>query len=170
MTTPHAIVAGLVIAVVGFSTGRISKRPPAPAKAEVHEVTKYVDRVVYQDRVVTVAGKDRVIHRVVKVAVAPDGTQTKEVTTDSDTRTQVAQTSETHVDHATAAEHVREVKITTVARPDWRLGALAGLNLDRQPLYGGEVTRRILGPFDAGAVVIRAGGSTWGGLTVGVSW
>jgi hypothetical protein len=54
-------------------------------------------------------------------------------------------------------------RIVENEKPDWLIGAKAGLRLDDgQPVYGGEISRRIIGPVFVGAWAQASGAATEG--------
>lgn len=143
------IVLGVVLALSGaFSAGRFS----APEKVrEVEKVvwkdraeekaskkkTKAVDRVVFVDRVVSPSGEVR------------EKRMTKTLT-DAREVAEVAKTTESTGN--------AEKSTATTARPDWRVGVLAGASLQPPALpiagplvIGVQVERRIAGGLSAGA-------------------
>lgn len=139
------IVLGVVLALAGaFSAGRFS----APEKVDVREV----ERVIYRDRIVTVKGKTetKVVYR--DRVVTPDGTVTERSVERSASREDLKR------DVERTGETERRVATVTTARPDWRVGVLAGASV--QPpavplagplVLGVQVERRIAGGLSAGA-------------------
>ena len=76
-----------------------------------------------------------------------------------DRAAEASSTTATAANSATASERVvtrveERERIVEAKRQDWLVGARAGLRFDDwQPVYGGEVARRIVGPFHVGAWV-----------------
>lgn len=72
------------------------------------------------------------------------------------------------VDRQETASASREASViqTPAAPPSWRVGGLAGLSASG-PVYGGEVSRRVLGPIWVGAWGLSVPA---GGVSVGVEW
>jgi hypothetical protein len=123
-------------------------------------------KVVERDRIVTV---DREVETVLRAYVGHT-----EIRTDTKTQYQIVtrwekdgsvsqtvaavneQTQSSKSDVAETETHVREVvklqevtreKLVESKKPDWILGARIGIDFDKRDLvYGGEVSRRILGP------------------------
>lgn len=119
-------LAILIAAGVGYGFGRYVQ----PAKVEIkkEEVIKEVETTK----------KDIVI--VEKETHLPDGTVIKEKKTE-DKSTEVVKKE----------EKTKESTVTTNEKPQWKVQALAGLELGTVgPVYGAGVERRILGPFFAG--------------------
>lgn len=171
MTTPHLIAAGAVLAVAGFAAGRVSKHVPPPAAVETREVVKYQDRVEYRDRVVTVQGKDRVVHKVVRVVVAADGSKQVTATTDDSTAERQATSSASEAARTTALAQVRTVEVRVAQRPSWTVSAMAGTAPSdlASRFWAASVAHRLFGPVSGGAVVVRDG--AWrAGAVLGVSW
>lgn len=138
------ITALVVLLGLAFAAGRFT----AP------EQVREVEKLVWKDRIIekVVTKKAKAVDRVVYVdrTVLPSG----EVREKTSTRT-ITDARETN-DVAKTTESTGE-KITTPARPDWRVGALVGASL-REPLLpiagplvlGAHVERRIAGPFTMG--------------------
>ena len=82
-------------------------------------------------------------------------------------------TTEAEERTATAKERVvtrveEHERIVAAPRTDWLIGARAGLRFDDgRPVYGGEVARRIAGPFHIGAWA-QASGLSRDGAAAGV--
>ena len=89
-----------------------------------------------------------------KTVWAKDGsvTQTRQAAEDRQTKQETTvDAREAKVREVVKYQEVVHEKIIEAKRPDWLIGARAGLGLDRQPVYGGEIDRRILGPVWIGA-------------------
>ena len=121
------IVAGLLLVALGYGFGRYA----VPAKVEEQ---KQVD-VQKSDNI----NKDVIVvkHEVKR----PDGTIIIDTTT-QDKSTIVKNTNSEETD----------TKITTNAKPQWSIGAMAGVKYDTlaQPNYTVNIERRIIGPIFAG--------------------
>jgi hypothetical protein len=145
--------------VGGYALGRYV----APNKVVTHEVTR-VETVTKvdtqaQERVKELTAQLDTLqrHTHTEKTVKPDGTKT------TVTDTTVDRSVDTHKDTTADAEQkqtsqtstVREVTKTVEvsrARPDWRVGALVGFDINSKAFsYGATVERRILGPLSVGA-------------------
>jgi len=140
----YAIVV-LVVGLLGYATGRYLQ----PAKIEIkkEEIIKTVE----------VVKKDVVIRE--RIVKGPDGTETTERVIEDKSTSTAKKESET-----------RESTVVTNKKPDWRAAAMAGLDLSKmQPLYGGQVERRVLGPIFVSGYVLT-GPSTIVGVTAGIEF
>jgi hypothetical protein len=154
----------IVLLAVGYAFGRFT----TPNKVVTQTVTKIQTQTVVQF-------KDRIVTKVVYVkakqtALAKDivTTTTKkkngEVTTVTheheqyDTSTQIAKNTDiTKTDvnkvNTTTDTQTISTKVIENSKPDWQLHVLGGIDLTHSfnPIFGGEVDRRILGPIFVGA-------------------
>lgn len=141
-----ALGVAIAIAALGFAFGRYS------APTQIKEIEKI--------KVVTVEKKveKAVEKKDVKVVVTekPDGTKITETTDLSTT------TTDTNTDTNTNST-TDKTKITTFKKPNWRIGAIAGLDIHTssfsavKPVYGALVERRILGPISVGGMGMSNG-------------
>lgn len=158
---PNRWAVALALALTGlaaFAIGRYTAADP-----DVHEV----ERVVYRDRVVEViktvtvkqAAETRVVYR--DRVRAPDGTVHEREVERTDTR--ATETAATDTSRVEAHDATRETARTvTSAKPNWRVGVLAGAQMRFDPLslspaLGAHVERRILGPVWLGVWGLHAG-------------
>jgi hypothetical protein len=132
----YLIIGGVAlgIAVLGFAFGRYS----APVKVVEKEKIKIVEvekKKVNEKKDVTTV-----------VVTKPDGTTTTTTrdtsVTDSSTDTSTVATSE-------------KSKTTTYKKPNWVVAGLIGadvsnFSLKSKPIYGGSVSRKVLGPISVG--------------------
>jgi hypothetical protein len=172
---PFAAVCFLLAA---FFAGRSS----VPTRVE----TKTVERVVYQDRVVTktvtVQGEAKVETRVVyrdrTTIQKPDGTVVHRdiERTEADTESSKVSSNSAEKVQETAVQREKAAsKVQESASPQWRVNLLAGvepLHLDRPQLFGPvalglQVERRIIGPLWVGAFGLSSG---VGGVSVGLEF
>lgn len=163
-------VAGLAIA---FAAGRFSARQPDEtlAIAEVQEVqeTKDVEETTFEER--TEERQEERIRIVYRDRWrTPDGAE-RETELELDAETAQAILDEARVEtrvEERVVEVVREVEVLREIRtplPDWRVGAMIGVDLSSPgPAYGLQVERRILGPIHVGAW-----GMSTGAVGIGVS-
>lgn len=163
-------VAGLAIA---FAAGRFSARQPDEtlAIAEMQEVqeTKEVEETTSEER--TEERQEERIRIVYRDRWrTPDGAEREtELALDAETARAILDEArvETRVEER-VVEVVREVEVFREIRtplPDWRVGAMIGVDLSSPgPAYGLQVERRILGPIHVGAW-----GMSTGAVGIGVS-
>lgn len=125
----------VVIALVlgAFALGRHSGETKVQTVIKTVEIEKIVD-------------KDQ--HSVTKIVAHPDGT--KETTITKDTST--------HSDTNTDSRSTNVTKIST-SKHEWTLTALAGtsLNLTSPVIYGGSITKSVLGPISVGVWGLTSG-------------
>ncbi len=140
---------------VAFAAGRYSS--PTPDVKEVERIV-YRDKVVEKIVTVTVESEAKrvVIYR--ERTTKPDGTITEReaehVATDTKVKTDLSSVRDAETDLRRDTS-----KTVTASRPQWRVGALIGADLGFAPLsatlvVGGQVERRIIGPFSVGAWVL----------------
>jgi hypothetical protein len=94
----------------------------------------------------------------------PGGTVVQTVVANSD-HTEASSTSVVENDGKLKEKIVEKIveheRIVESKKPDWLFSAKAGLRLDDgQPVYGGEVARRIIGPVFVGAWAQASGAAT----------
>lgn len=150
----RALLVCLLLA--GAFVGGYMAHPDAPARVEVQEKVVYKDRVVEVEKRVEVKAATKVVYR--DRVITRDGTVTEheveKTETKSDTRTDTSKTAEKQGHSETSSQ-------TRVASPDWRVGALVGLDARSlaplTPSYGVIVERRILGPVSAGIWALNTG-------------
>jgi hypothetical protein len=182
--TGTLVVIGLLLAGGGYAAGRFS----APEKLLVteKEVEKIVEKVVYQDKIVEkivyVQAKKEKTREETTVVKSPDGTETtkttRETSTDTDTKVDTDKTQETIVYRDRIVEkEVEKIKLVESKKPNWRVGAGAGVAI---PYFLGQgspgvpglsgvvidvgLDRRIVGPF-----FLRLHANTQGVLGLGLS-
>lgn len=140
----------VVIVIVSFAVGRYS----LPEKV----VTKTVE----VDRIHADTDKDKHKEVTVTETVQPDGGKTIVTTTVEDTKTKKT------VDRL---ETTNTSKETVYAKSKTQLQALFGISDvfggSRAPVYGGLVSRNVLGPVTAGAWALTNGTA---GVTIGLSF
>jgi len=117
-------IAGLVIFAVGYGTALLTR--PAKVITKTQTITQTHD--IIHDHIHTV------------VVTKPDGTKT----TTTDDNSVINDNSSTKDSSST---------ITTYSKPQWKVGALAGLSVNSlsKPIYGAQVEKRLLGPISIGA-------------------
>lgn len=175
-----AIEAVIVLALLAgaFVSGRCSKScPPAPAPAAVasqtESVTKAMDRLeraVADTRSTLDQGPERIVYRPVRLP-GPGCPVAQEIEVE---RGPSRATTERRAESSSAArtESVRTVEVVRPLelRPTWSVAALLGWDRGRA-LYGGAVSRRVLGPFEAGAWVLAPGIARPAvGVSLGIHW
>lgn len=172
---PHGL-AILALFVIAFVLGRFSARTPdehlevveTKEESVVEEVEEEVVeetteerveervRIVYRDRWRSPAGEERET----EVELDAEAARFLEQAARVETRVELRE-----------VEIVREVEVDRFVRtplPDWRVGALIGVDLSSPgPAYGLTVERRILGPIHVGAWGLSTGPV---GISVGAEW
>lgn len=139
----NTVIVGVIALVVGLAIGRYS----LPAKIEVKTETQIVDHK--QDNVQTET-KDQ---SVTTVTVRPDGSKV----TETHNNIVVSQIDKSKDTTATKSE---SDTVTTYSTNRWGLsviGAMRPLSAQFKPIYGGEISYRILGPFEIGAIGLQDG-------------
>lgn len=148
-------VGVLSAALCAFAAGRYT-REPAQVTEEWREASKEAAKTITYYR--TTKAEHVTIYR--EKVTKPDGTVTERTAEHTDTNTQT--------DAGGVAEVRREVAVdtkrTTTARPDWRIGVLAGGTLSSPLLplagpltVGAIVERRIVGPVSLGLWGLSSG-------------
>lgn len=134
------ILAGVVLIVVAFAIGRYTG--PEHIKTVTKIVTVQTDSKTDDSQV-----EDHKKVTIVDVT-SPDGTNTKTTTVvdDKDTQDKSTDTSKTTTDESKSVE-------VTKSSPKIQVSALAARNLSNfaSPIYGGMVSKSILGPITLGA-------------------
>lgn len=169
-------LAGVLVAwALAFAAGRASCRSPPAAVVQEQassSSSKAVDQVADVHQVARVETARRVRRRRTETR-RPDGSSV--ITTDTAIDTRV---DDHHQVQLAAVAEVREQEHHQVERelrleparelPTWRVTALAGLRLgELQPVYGGQVSRRLAGPIWVGAWGLSSGTA---GVAVAVEW
>lgn len=138
--------------------------------AKVEYKDKIVEKVVYQQ----VAKKHEVVKTITKYIERPDGTKEKTVEEVSETKEEQQTNSEAQKQTETEVkkEVVTEVKVEkeykeTLAVKNWHVGASVGITPLLTPVYGGQVERRIVGPFFLG---LRADTNPSASLVIGMEF
>lgn len=161
---PRAIAACLAALLVAFAAGRFTRHPETKWRETVEVRTQYVDR--WQERVVTREVVKERVHKETRTETQPSGATVtvavEDSATDSASGSDAAASGETTVAQTVKAEEVK----TESAAPSWRVSALGGLRFDGKRYYGGEVSRRIVGPIWLG-VEARTDSA---GVAIGVEW
>ena len=129
--------------------------------AKVVEKTRTVDRVVQvkaesraeirQEAKQETVERVRVVYRWRK----PDGSEVTKETESEGRRTETERRGSSEDRRVLALRHeqiAERVKLIERSAPNWGIGAQAGLRLgDLKPVFGGEVSRRVVGPVWLGA-------------------
>jgi hypothetical protein len=178
MTLRTAAIAAGVLALAGFATGRASKRsPPAEVRTVEKTRTEWKDREVEKIRTVTVAGRDRIVRKVVTIVEKPDGTKTTVATTDDATSERQTSQALTEATREASATQVTEKVVHVVQADPWALSLLAGANagvvVGHAPVtfVGVEASRSVIGPLRLGVVVVKQVGlPVQVGAVVGMSF
>lgn len=104
--------------------------------------TKIVEKVVTIEKVVEVENKN--VRTIIKEVTRPDGTVEKETNITDLTITEKQQDKK-----------LESVKVVEALRPQWRVGAGAGLaDFNGRVVYAGSLERRIIGPIFAGVQAV----------------
>lgn len=157
--------SALLLALAGsmFGVGRLSKRPqPAEVKTVEKVRTEWRDKVEWRDRLVTVAGKDRVVRKVVHVVEKPDGTKTRDEFIDSSTAERQTTAADHQATREASATQTTERVVHVVSRPRWSASLLGGVSSGvvlghaPSPFLGAEVSRSVIGPLRLGLVFVKA--------------
>ncbi|MDE2425764.1 MAG: hypothetical protein KGO96_07640 [Elusimicrobia bacterium] len=180
--TRYKVLAILILMIACYAGGRFS----APSKVVTKTITKteiqYKDKIqvvhdvqVVEKRVlVRVADKDIHTHEEVTVTKEKNGTiiTKKVIDNNTDTKTKLTNNSSTNSDSVVKKVEQKDLnksidqestKIVQRDLPDWRVGALVGVNvldLKNKPFpisYGLEVDRRIFWTVNAGAFFLSNG-------------
>lgn len=150
-------------------------RPPRIETREVtRDVVRYQDRVEYRDRI-EYRDREKVVRRVVRVLVHPDGTKEQVSTTDTGVSEKTAAQDVTVAsERKQEATREHEAVTRTATQSGVTVGLMAGLrpaNLGNGGDLAGQlsISKRIVGPIGAGAAV------SWGPseplrLWGGVNW
>lgn len=160
------VVLMVLVLILGIAIGR--NTVPTKIEKDTQYLTQYQEKVVEQERtqvaltlnVVT----DAKVDRVVVTEVKPDGTKTITEHDHSENHSETAATK-TEIQTVEVTKEVKVVDMVKVhelvenAKPQWRIGVHAGLDIpsltkpgsNPDPLIiGGSVDRRILGPIFMG--------------------
>lgn len=187
-----AAVVALLLLSGGFALGRFGQAEHVVYKEreKVVEVEKivYVDREKVVEKVVTIDNTKTRIVREEKTTKLPDGTETttktEKIGVDKDVSNVATKVEEklVYVDRDRVVTVEKEVFVDkTKPMPDWRIGAMAGLNFPQLPglvagdsfdvlthtVFGLQVERRIVGPLSVGAWGLSSG---TGGLTLNLEF
>lgn len=170
-----AKIAGSLAALGAAACLGAYLRPPRIETREVtRDVVRYQDRVEYRDRVQYV-DREKVVRRVVRVLVHPDGTKEQVSTTDTGVSEKAAAQDVTVAsEKKQEASREHEAVTRTAIESGLVVGLMAGLrpeNLGNWSDLAGQlsISKRIVGPIGAGAAV------GWGPseplrLWTGVTW
>ena len=154
-----AVCALLLGVLLGTNFFKPQKDIEYKEKVEVKEVvkTEYKDRIVEKVVFKENIKKNEVVRTITKYIERPDGTKEQTIEQVSETKEEKQTQSEASKEQQTEVkqEAVVETKIEKeysekVAQKNWHVGATAGLTPLMAPVYGGQVERRILGPFFLG--------------------
>ena len=150
-----------------------------------------VDHVVYQDKIIDkivyVKVQAKAVHKETTTTKAKDGTVVTRVVEDDHTDTSTKKDEDKiqikYVDRVIEKEVIKTVekeKIVTTAKPQWRAGAMVGIDFvtvlggHAQPLpqlgpvvIGIEAERRIAGPFSLG---VWGTTSAQAGILANIEW
>lgn len=141
----------VVSCLVGFAIGRFVAPPKVvetvrvdtEAEEKVRELTAHAEVL------------KQMIRRIETTTTRPDGTKRTRIVTETKNDRTVSETTDRKEERAIETTKVVE---RTLPRPDWRVGALVGMDLRTGSVgYGGAVERRILGPVSAGAWGLSSG-------------
>jgi hypothetical protein len=146
----RAPVLGGIAAIALFAAGRWTAPQPDITQDDSVSITVQQRSATVYDR--SEAKTRDVVRRVVVVA-KPDGSS---VRTTDEREHEASLTTErlnTTSDTASKTDAKRSLSVTS-SRPQWRVGAMAGVNLQLAPQVGAIVERRILGPASVGAWVL----------------
>lgn len=173
-------LAGVALVAAAFAIGRLSAPScPAPVLLDVDHsrdvIAQTASATAGGETSSTAVSEQRTAATTrsrKKKVTAPDGT-----ITEIESRTESAETA-TRSALATAekawraemlqrlseseSEHVKQL---AAARADWGVMAFGSQNW-----FGGAVSRRIVGPFELGAVVVKAPEHTYAGAALGFRW
>lgn len=175
----------LVLIASGYGAGRL--HAPAKVITQTKTVTQTVTvqdtqaQVKVQELTAKLEELQKHVTTKIVTVTKPDGTKYREATkqvdveratdTKVDLSSSLSQTTHGQVD-TTAT--VQTSHVETSSKPDWRIGALIGANVNgllTNPtgslVYGAQVERRIVGPFSVGLWGLSSG---QGGASVSVEF
>lgn len=154
------IAAGAIAALAtSFGAGRLARPAKVETRVVEKEVVKWQTRVEYRESAAAKAETHEVIKRVYVPVQLPGGQVATQVTETIGKETAVETKTERASEAIAASETVREktvVKFIEARPPNWTAGALVGWDSGK-PVYGGIVSRRILGSIELGAWATTTG-------------
>lgn len=168
LQAPVPVAVVLMLCIVSAALGRSS----APPEVREVETARYAEAVAQRDALsrqvaelrAEVSKRAEAKERVVVRVVRPDGTR---IERERERSAAVAETASVatraSTEHREAAATRRSegerttVRTETPRRSDWRVGLLAGAQLRADPLtlvpmFGADVSYRVLGPFSLGVL------------------
>lgn len=176
---------------LAYASGRfmVPEKVQIVEKVRVEKVEVEKQVVVVQEKIQVVRIKDvdkqQSIHREERVVEHPSGLKETTKSEDINATTVVREKDVQYVDRDIVKEKEtikyqdREVikeKIVERSRPDWRVGALVGYNVEQYSsgvqalVYGGIAERRIIGPVSVGLWGVSAGKYGTYGLMVNMEF
>lgn len=150
----YVIVGALVIAAVGFGSGRLSAPEKVKIQIQTVEVEKKTDKK--QEDTAINNKKDRKYLKTTTETVAPDGTKTVTSTTKLDTfdhDTSDSKSTDVAIDQE--AKESTQSKEVTYKKSPLNLGLMVGPDLSHgfnssTMLYGGYINKALIGPITTG--------------------
>lgn len=167
-----AVAAGSLLLLAGaFSAGRFLT--PAKVVERVVTETRTVEKLIVDEESIRelkeqnrefreqLSEMKKAIHRETRTTKYADGREetikvedinVSKVVTEQTVKyvdREVKTTETRYVDRTVDVHHtIEKTKTVEAAKPDWRVGAVVGVNLSdiTKPVYGGLVERRIIGP------------------------
>jgi acetyl-CoA carboxylase carboxyltransferase component len=173
MTLSRWTFAGIAVAVllVGYAFGRFATPSKLIERDRIVEISRDTELTWHAYVGHTEIKSETKVAWKTETKWLPGGVVVQTVVANSE-RTETSSTDVTTNDgklkERTVEKIVDRERIVEAAKPAWLVGAKVGLRLDDgQPIYGGEVARRIIGPVFVGAWA-QAGGMTTVGAAAGL--
>jgi hypothetical protein len=167
VSAKNLAISSAVLLIAGLAIGRFTLPAKVVTKTQIQVQTQEV--VKWQTKYVE--NQDDHKNTTIIETKKPDGTDVIE-THISDSEDTSVNSSSGGSNSTQTSEKETQSKTVTYAKNDWHLNALAspsgdGKLIDGKMSYGGQVERRIMGPFYLGAFGLQ--NSTFG-VSVGVSF
>lgn len=140
----YKIIGGVIALLVAFASGRYSVNSPT---IKTHETINTQTQV----------NQDKDTHKKVTITKKPDGTIITDISVDTDTKTDEKQNQNLTLDQT----------VTPPKKNTLNVSVLGGYDFGRGPVYGGSVTKQIIGPITAGVFGLTNGTI---GVTVGLDF
>jgi hypothetical protein len=173
MTISKLTAAGIAVAIllVGYGTGRLTTPNKLIERDRIVETSRDTELTWHAYVGRTESKSETKVAWKTETKWLPGGVVVQTIVANSDhTKAASANVAENDgkLQERTVEKIVDHERIVESKKSDWLVGAKVGLGLDGwKPVYGGEVTRRIIGPVFVG-VWAQASGATTTGAAVGV--
>lgn len=140
ISTKYKVIGSAAALATAFAFGRYSA--PVTPTVKTHEITNTSESMK----------KDQDTHKKISITKKPDGTVITDITVDTDTKTDANKNTDLKLDQT----------VTPPKRSTLNVSALGGYDFRKGPVYGGSVSKEVLGPITIGGFGLTNG-------TVGVS-